>query len=117
MPLYEYKCDACGHRFERIRKFSDPPINVCPNCSERKVHKLLSSPAIKFKGSGFYITDYARKGEPVSEAAKADGSAKTDEKSSASAKDGSSTSKTTESSSSATDAAPATPVSSPTKNS
>jgi putative FmdB family regulatory protein len=62
MPLYEYRCDACGHVFERIQKFSDPPVEVCPNCGERKVQKLLSSPAIQFKGSGWYITDYARKG-------------------------------------------------------
>ena len=62
MPLYEYECDACGHRFEQIQKFSDPPVEVCPNCGERKVQKLLSSPAIQFKGSGWYITDYARKG-------------------------------------------------------
>ena len=62
MPLYEYECEACGARFEQIQKFSDPPIDVCPNCGERKVHKLLSSPAIQFKGSGWYITDYARKG-------------------------------------------------------
>lgn len=117
MPLYEYKCDACGHRFERIRKFSDPPIDVCPNCGERKVHKLVSSPAIQFKGSGWYITDYARKGEPVSDTAKTDGSAKTDEKSSASAKDASSGSKTTESTTSSTDTAPATPGSSSTKKS
>lgn len=60
MPIYEYKCDACGARFEQIQKFSDPPIDVCPTCGERKVHKLLSSPAIQFKGSGWYITDYAR---------------------------------------------------------
>ena len=62
MPMYEYECDACGHRFERIQKFSDPPIEECPNCGERKVQKLLSSPAIQFKGSGWYITDYAKKG-------------------------------------------------------
>ncbi len=62
MPLYEYECDACGHRFEVIQKFSDDPIEVCPKCGERKVHKLLSSPAFQFKGSGWYITDYARKG-------------------------------------------------------
>ena len=60
MPLYEYECEACGHRFERIQKFSDPLVEVCPNCGKKKVHKLVSSPAIKFKGSGFYINDYAR---------------------------------------------------------
>ena len=61
MPLYEYECEACGKRFERIQKFSDPPIDVCPNCTKGPVRKLLSSPAIQFKGSGFYITDYAKK--------------------------------------------------------
>ena len=60
MPLYEYQCDACEHRFERIQKFSDPPADVCPSCGG-SVRKLLSSPAIQFKGSGWYITDYARK--------------------------------------------------------
>ena len=49
--MYEYECAACGHRFERIQKFSDPPVDVCPNCGERKVQKLLSSPAIQFKGT------------------------------------------------------------------
>lgn len=61
MPLYEYQCDACAHRFEVIQKFSDAPIEVCPKCGGT-VKKLLSSPAIQFKGTGWYITDYARKG-------------------------------------------------------
>ena len=61
MPLYEYECAACQHRFERIQRFSDPSIDVCPNCGKGPVKKLLSSPAIQFKGSGWYITDYARK--------------------------------------------------------
>ena len=60
MPLYEYQCDACSHRFERIQKFSDPHADTCPKCGGA-VHKLLSSPAIQFKGSGWYITDYAKK--------------------------------------------------------
>jgi putative FmdB family regulatory protein len=61
MPLYEYECEACAHRFERIQKFSDPPIETCPKCGS-KVRKLFSSPAIQFKGSGFYITDYPKSG-------------------------------------------------------
>ncbi|MGE3189433.1 MAG: FmdB family zinc ribbon protein [Vicinamibacterales bacterium] len=61
MPLYEYQCDACSHRFEVIQKFSDAPIQECPKCGG-KVGKLLSSPAIQFKGSGFYLTDYGRSG-------------------------------------------------------
>ena len=60
MPLYEYECDACGHRFEVIQKFSDAPIEACPKCGAT-VRKLMSSPAIQFKGSGWYITDYAKK--------------------------------------------------------
>jgi len=59
MPLYEYQCEN-GHRFEKIQKFSDPPIAVCPTCGA-PVRKLMSSPAIQFKGSGWYITDYAKK--------------------------------------------------------
>ena len=60
MPLYEYQCAKCG-RFELIRKFSDPPLAECPTCGA-EVQKLLSAPAIQFKGAGWYITDYARKG-------------------------------------------------------
>lgn len=65
MPLYEYQCDKCAHRFEVIQKFSDAPIEVCPKCGG-PVKKLLSSPAIQFKGSGWYITDYARKSDSTS---------------------------------------------------
>lgn len=60
MPLYEYECDACVRRFEVIRRFSDPPLEQCDVCGG-KIRKLFSSPAIQFKGSGFYINDYARK--------------------------------------------------------
>jgi len=61
MPLYEYECTKCGHRFEVIRKFSDPHEKKCPVC-KGGVRKLLSAPAIQFKGTGWYITDYSRKG-------------------------------------------------------
>lgn len=61
MPLYEYQCTKCGHRFEQIQKFSDPPAKKCPECGG-KVEQLLSAPAVQFKGSGWYVTDYARKG-------------------------------------------------------
>jgi|RhiMetdeSRZDD1v2_1073273.scaffolds.fasta_scaffold1848452_2 putative FmdB family regulatory protein len=66
MPLYEYQCDACGNRFEAIQKFSDKPIEVCPRCGGN-VRKLQSAPAIQFKGSGWYITDYARKDQATGE--------------------------------------------------
>jgi putative FmdB family regulatory protein len=62
VPLYEYECSACHHRFERIQSFSDPIVRKCPKCGKSRVKKLLSSPAIQFKGSGFYINDYQRKG-------------------------------------------------------
>ena len=62
MPLYEYECNACAHRFEVIQKYSDAPIEVCPKCGSA-VTKLFSSPAIQFKGSGFYLTDYGRGGK------------------------------------------------------
>ena len=61
MPLYEYKCENCGNQFEVIQKFSDPLVDKCPKCGGGPVHKLFSSPAIQFKGSGFYITDYPKK--------------------------------------------------------
>jgi putative FmdB family regulatory protein len=81
VPLYEYECDACGRRFEVIRKFSDPPVEVCKECGKGPVRRLLSSPAIQFKGSGWYITDYAQKGKSDSSAtppAKAGDGAKPD---------------------------------------
>jgi putative FmdB family regulatory protein len=62
MPLYEYECNACAHRFEVIQKYSDAPIEICPKCGGA-VTKLFSSPAIQFKGSGFYLTDYGRGGK------------------------------------------------------
>jgi putative FmdB family regulatory protein len=63
MPLYEYQCDACGKRFEIIQKFSDPAPDACRVCGKGPVHRLMSSPAIQFKGTGWYITDYAQKGK------------------------------------------------------
>jgi putative FmdB family regulatory protein len=75
MPLYEYECVTNGHRFERIQKFSDPPIDACPTCVSG-VRKLLSSPAIQFKGSGWYITDYAKKSGSVDSSASTKGETK-----------------------------------------
>jgi putative FmdB family regulatory protein len=82
MPLYEYECDACGRRFELIRKFSDPAVEVCELCEKGPVRRLQSAPAIQFKGSGFYITDYARqdgdKGKPDKAASEKAKDAKSD---------------------------------------
>jgi putative FmdB family regulatory protein len=61
MPLYEYECKKCGHRFERIQLFSDPMVKKCPECGG-KVEQMISAPAVQFKGSGWYVTDYAKKG-------------------------------------------------------
>jgi putative FmdB family regulatory protein len=72
MPLYEYRCEACGHQFEVIQKFSDAPVDVCPSCGGSPVVKLLSSPAIQFKGEGWYITDYARKDQKAKDSGRAD---------------------------------------------
>jgi putative FmdB family regulatory protein len=60
MPLYEYQCKKCGHRFERIRKFSDRQLRKCPECGGA-LEQLVSASAVRFKGSGWYVTDYAKK--------------------------------------------------------
>jgi putative FmdB family regulatory protein len=62
--MYEYQCKACGHRFEVIQKFSDKPVKECPKCG-KAVERLVSSPAIQFKGTGWYITDYAKRSGPT----------------------------------------------------
>ena len=61
MPLYEYQCKSCHTTTERIQKFSDPPLTTCPHCGG-ELEQLLSAPAVQFKGAGWYVTDYARKG-------------------------------------------------------
>jgi putative FmdB family regulatory protein len=92
MPLYEYKCEKCGHQFEKIQKFSDKMVKKCPECGGR-VEQMISAPAVQFKGSGWYVTDYANKshapssdGGKDSKDSKKDGGAKSD----ASPKEGSS---------------------------
>src|SRR5208282_4573536 len=60
MPLYEYECKKCGHRFEKIQKFSDKMVRKCPDCGGQ-VEQMISAPAVQFKGSGWYVTDYAKK--------------------------------------------------------
>lgn len=65
MPLYEYRCQKCGATVEKIQKFSDAPLVKCEQCGGR-LERVLSAPAIQFKGSGWYVTDYARKKTPDS---------------------------------------------------
>lgn len=60
VPLYEYECRSCAHRFEKLRKFSDAPLTHCPKCGKETVEQLISAPAIQFKGSGWYVTDYTK---------------------------------------------------------
>lgn len=67
MPLYEYECEQCGATFEVIQKFSDHSVTVCRTCGGN-VRRLLSAPAIQFKGTGWYITDYAKKNSPSASA-------------------------------------------------
>jgi putative FmdB family regulatory protein len=62
MPLYEYECDACGGRFEVIQKFSEVS-EQCRTCGKGPVRRLQSAPGIQFKGTGWYVTDYAQKGK------------------------------------------------------
>jgi len=63
MPLYEYECSVCGRRFELIQRFADPPAETCVACGGGPVAKLLSAPAFHFKGTGWYVTDYAKKSD------------------------------------------------------
>lgn len=106
MPLYEYLCGSCGHRFERIQKFSDPPVRECPSCAGR-VEKQISSPAIQFKGSGFYITDYAKSGQSES---KTDSASSTSKASQTSSSGEASSSSEAKSASTESTAKPATPA-------
>jgi putative FmdB family regulatory protein len=89
MPLYEYECKKCHHRFEKIQKFSDPHTKKCPRCGG-PVEQVISAPAVQFKGSGWYVTDYAKKSSAPSSssnssngdsATKKDGKAKSEDSS------------------------------------
>lgn len=62
MPIYEYVCKKCHHKFEKIQKFSDPKIKKCPECGG-PVEQTLHAPAVQFKGTGWYVTDYAKKSD------------------------------------------------------
>jgi putative FmdB family regulatory protein len=87
MPLYEYQCKKCGHRFEKIQKFSDKPVKKCPQCGG-PVEQTISAPAVQFKGSGWYVTDYAKKATaPASSDGGSKESKKEEKKSETSAKE------------------------------
>ena len=86
MPLYEYECKKCGHRFEKILKFSDKPMKKCPDCGGA-VEQLISAPTVQFKGAGWYVTDYAKKGTSSSKPSEGDGGSKDTSKESKESKD------------------------------
>ena len=58
MPIYEYKCDACGHVLDALQKIDEEPLRFCPSCSKESLRKLISAPAFRLKGSGWYETDF-----------------------------------------------------------
>jgi len=105
VALYEYQCQACKERLEVLQKWSDPPLTICPHCGG-ELKKLPSSPAVQFKGSGWYVTDYAGKGQ----AAKKEEGAKPDEKPAKAAEGGAEGGKAAETS------AAAKPAATPTKS-
>ena len=125
MPLYEYQCEKCGHRFEKIQKFSDKMVKKCPECGG-KVEQLISAPAVQFKGSGWYVTDYANKSHAPSsdggkdakkdDKSKSDGASKDSSAKESSAKTGSPQSSSKESSGKETSRESNTRASSPHKS-
>ena len=107
MPIYEYLCESCGKKFEVIQKFSDEPLLVHPDCGG-KVEKLISTSALQFKGSGWYVNDYA-KGGAITKA----GETKTESKSDGGKSDSSGESKTESKSETKTESKPAVAESKP----
>ncbi|PYX27512.1 MAG: transcriptional regulator [Acidobacteria bacterium] len=90
MPLYEYQCKKCGHRFEKIQKFSDKMVKKCRDCGG-VVEQMISAPAVQFKGSGWYVTDYAKKSQaPASEGGSKESKKEEKSKSESSSKESSS---------------------------
>lgn len=75
MPLYEYECKKCGHRFEKIQLYSAKMVKKCPECGGQ-VEQMISAPAVQFKGSGWYVTDYAKKSSSPGSSGAADSSSK-----------------------------------------
>lgn len=63
MPIYEYRCEACGHEFEKLQKISDPVITECPSCGQAQVKKLISAAGFRLKGGGWYETDFKKSGK------------------------------------------------------
>jgi len=79
VPLHEYQCKKCKHRFEKIQKFSDRPLRKCPECGG-PLEQVLHAPAVQFKGTGWYVTDYASKKEASASSKSESASEKPDKK-------------------------------------
>ena len=77
MPIYEYRCEACGHQQEFLQKVSDPTLTVCPACGKATFAKMLTAAGFQLKGSGWYATDFKNKGSSTATAAKAEGKGET----------------------------------------
>jgi putative FmdB family regulatory protein len=86
MPLYEYLCKKCGHRFEKLRMFSDKPFKKCPECGGA-VEQLISASSVQFKGSGWYATDYAKKGSSAPSSSPSSSESESSSKEASEAKD------------------------------
>jgi putative FmdB family regulatory protein len=80
MPTYDYKCSACGHTFDELQSFSEPPLTKCPQCKKNKLERLFGGGgAVIFKGAGFYETDYRRAGESAGKSESENGKNETKE--------------------------------------
>ena len=99
MPLYEYECTDCQKRIEKIQRFSDPPLEVCPSCGGA-VKRLIHAPAVQFKGAGWYVTDYGGKTESRREGEKKDASTTTESTAKSESKESKSSESTSKTSSS-----------------
>lgn len=114
MPLYEYKCDNCGDVFELIQRFSDEPLTVHEKCGG-PVHRLISTSALMFKGSGFYVNDYAKAGKSGNGSPKAEGDSKSESKPDSKSDSKSDSKPASTETKSSSDTAPASTPSTPSK--
>jgi putative FmdB family regulatory protein len=86
MPIYEYQCEACGHKLEAIQKVSDKPLKTCPSCNRNQLQKLISAAGFQLKGGGWYVTDYSGKGKKKEKEKEKKGGAEGETKSSSTGK-------------------------------
>ncbi len=74
MPIYEYKCKSCGHKFDKIQKISDDPLTDCPDCGAPELVKLISAAGFRLKGTGWYETDFKNSGSKAKDTGKSSSS-------------------------------------------